>query len=334
MVERVVGSAAAGAVAHADAASAMQVVEPNRTAAETSADLPTEFADLANQLFGDRLQLVDRYVQWLLGAGVERGLIGPRETDRLWSRHIFNCVAIAPLIPAGATVIDIGSGAGLPGLAVALARPDLDIVLVESMLRRTTFLDDVVADLELERITVRRARAEELRGAGLRADIVTARALAPIDRLVWWAAPLLAPGGTVLAIKGASAGDEVTNAWPAIVRSGFDTAELLAIRLSRLERDPRAGTEYVAPTSALPLAAAPNVGDSGAPNVGDSGDATLGAARADALTVAELARWSGDEVVSAYPPPNSRAQESDQWLARVVALHRRPQGSARRSAVD
>jgi 16S rRNA (guanine527-N7)-methyltransferase len=288
--------------------------------------VPTEFADLAIRLFGDRLQLVERYVQWLLGAGVERGLIGPRETDRLWSRHILNCVAITPLIPAGATVVDIGSGAGLPGLAIAFARPDLDVVLVESMLRRTTFLDDVVADLELERVTVRRARAEELRGAGIGAEIVTARALAPIDRLVRWAAPLLAPGGTVLAIKGASAGDEVTNAWPAIVRSGFDTAELLAIRPSRLERDLPAGTEYVASTGALPLGAALNGGD--------SGDAAPGAARADALTVVAETRWSGDEAVSTYMPSNSQAEDSEHWLARVVALHRRPQGSARRSAVD
>jgi 16S rRNA (guanine527-N7)-methyltransferase len=161
------------------------------------------------------------YARLLAGAGVERGLIGPREVPRLWDRHLLNCAVVADpavgLVPDGVTVADIGSGAGLPGLVWALARPDLRVVLVEPLLRRATFLSEAVAALGLgDRVEVRRARAEELSG-GL-ADVVTARAVAPLDRLAVWTMPLVRVGGSLVALKGASVEDEVAAAG-ALVRA-------------------------------------------------------------------------------------------------------------------
>src|SRR5258708_14948281 len=121
----------------------------------------TDPPGLALAIFGDRLPLAVRYVDWLAGAGVERGLIGPREADRLWERHVLNCAAVAALIPPGSSIVDIGSGAGLPGVVLAIARPDLKITLVEPMLRRTAFLESVVTDLGLTSVKVDRARAED-----------------------------------------------------------------------------------------------------------------------------------------------------------------------------
>ncbi|HET6214755.1 MAG TPA: 16S rRNA (guanine(527)-N(7))-methyltransferase RsmG, partial [Micromonosporaceae bacterium] len=138
----------------------------------------------ARQLFGDQLPLAEVYAGLLATDGVVRGLLGPREADRVWDRHLLNCAAIAELIPFAAFVVDIGSGAGLPGIVLAVARPDLSVVLVEPLARRTAFLDEAVAVLGLaERVTVRRARAEECIGSHSLADVVTARAVAPLDRL-------------------------------------------------------------------------------------------------------------------------------------------------------
>ena len=150
-----------------------------------------------------------RYASWLIGAGVERGLIGPRETDRIWDRHIANCAALAELIPKGASVIDIGSGAGLPGLVIALVRPDTSVTLIEPLARRFDFLNEVVADLGIP-VTVVRGRAEQVKVP--RADVVTARAVAPLAKLLGWALPLVAPGGMVLAMKGSSAAEEISEA--------------------------------------------------------------------------------------------------------------------------
>jgi 16S rRNA (guanine527-N7)-methyltransferase len=150
-----------------------------------------------------------RYASWLSGAGVERGLIGPRETDRIWDRHIANCAALAELIPDNASVIDIGSGAGLPGLVLALVRPDIEVTLVESLARRCEFLSEVIADLNLD-VTVVRGRAEQVTVP--RAQVVTARAVAPLAKLLSWALPLVAPGGMVLAMKGSSAASEIEDA--------------------------------------------------------------------------------------------------------------------------
>lgn len=141
-------------------------------------------------------------------AGVERGLIGPRETPRLWDRHLLNCAVITELISRGEHVADVGSGAGLPGLVVALVRPDLRVTLIEPLARRSSFLEEAVADLNLsDRVTVIRSRAEDQHSATY--DTVTSRAVAPLDRLSAWCLPLVKPGGQVLAIKGARAIEEV-----------------------------------------------------------------------------------------------------------------------------
>ncbi len=146
-------------------------------------------------VFGAQLPRAERFVDLLVGPGVERGLLGPREAARIWSRHVLNCAVLAELLPATARVVDVGSGAGLPGLAVAIARPELRVDLVEPLLRRAEFLAEAVASLELgDRVRVIRGRAEEpgvLRAVG-QADWVTARAVAPLDRLVRWCLPLAA----------------------------------------------------------------------------------------------------------------------------------------------
>ena len=162
--------------------------------------------------FAAQLETLSRYAEWLAGPGTVRGLIGPREVPRLWERHLLNSIALGELLPEGSRVVDIGSGAGLPGLAVACVRPDLSVDLVESLQRRTDFLTEVVTDLGLtERVRVVRGRAEDravLRTVGS-APFVTARAVASLDRLVGWGFPLLVHGGSLLAVKGNSAEEEI-----------------------------------------------------------------------------------------------------------------------------
>ncbi|MGX7677254.1 16S rRNA (guanine(527)-N(7))-methyltransferase RsmG [Plantactinospora sp. DSM 117369] len=230
--------------------------------------LPAELAEPARTLFAERLPLAAAYAELLAGPGVLRGLIGPRETPRIWDRHLLNCAAVAELLPVGASVVDVGSGAGLPGIVLAIARPDLAITLVEPLARRAVFLAEVVTALDLaETVTVVRARAEELAasrreraalrrrragrsgrssgplpvepgspvpvGAGgpvdlanlpaelrVPADVVTARAVAPLDRLAGWCLPLAVPGGRLLALKGASAAEEVAEHAEAVRRLG------------------------------------------------------------------------------------------------------------------
>lgn len=167
--------------------------------------------DSAREYFGDAVCGVRRYVELLAGRGVERGLIGPREAPRIWDRHVLNCAVMADAVPVDASVADVGSGAGLPGLVWALTRPDLTVTLVEPLLRRTRFLDEAVAELELENVTVLRARAEDVAGE-LSVDVVTARAVAPLEKLARWTLPLLRPGGRLLALKGESVNDEVAAA--------------------------------------------------------------------------------------------------------------------------
>jgi 16S rRNA (guanine527-N7)-methyltransferase len=173
---------------------------------------PATLAEAAEQLFGANVALAVSYAQLLVTEGVVRGLLGPREAPRLWERHLLNCAAVAELIPRDSRVVDVGSGAGLPGIALAIARPDLSVVTVEPLARRAEFLSEVVAALDLSRTTVVRARAEERtpeRDRFTDADIVTARAVAPLDRLASWCLPLAAVGGVLLAIKGGSAEEEV-----------------------------------------------------------------------------------------------------------------------------
>jgi 16S rRNA (guanine527-N7)-methyltransferase len=162
----------------------------------------------ATGVFASQLHRAEAYVELLGTAGIERGLIGPREVPRLWERHLLNCAVLSDLIPSGRSVADLGSGAGLPGLVLAIRRPDLTVTLVEPLLRRTQFLEDAVHALELTNVVIRRARAEELAGHEHFA-VVTSRALAPLPRLLTWSLPLLSAGGQVLAIKGRSAEAEV-----------------------------------------------------------------------------------------------------------------------------
>lgn len=172
------------------------------------------------RLFGDGYPTALEFDRLLCGEGVRRGLVGPREAERMWDRHVLNCAAIAPAFPHGAAVMDVGTGAGLPGVALAIARPDLRIVLLEPLLRRTTFLSEAVAALGLgDRVEVRRGRAEELHGQ-VTSDVVTARAVAPLDRLAGWCLPLVRPGGSLLAMKGARAAEELAAAADLLGRLG------------------------------------------------------------------------------------------------------------------
>jgi 16S rRNA (guanine527-N7)-methyltransferase len=175
--------------------------------------------EAAVELFGPALPLVRRYGELLAGPGVERGLIGPREVDRLWERHLMNCAAVAELIPEGAHVVDVGSGGGLPGIVLAATRADLRVTLLEPLLRRTVFLDECLDALELENAEVLRGRAEDWAGR-MGADVVTARAVAPMDRLVGWCLPLLRRGGRMLALKGDAAADELAAVAPSLKKLG------------------------------------------------------------------------------------------------------------------
>ena len=156
----------------------------------------------------DRLALAERYTELLATEGVLRGLIGPREAPRLWERHVLNSAVLGEAVPQGSSVCDIGTGAGLPGLVLAIARPDLAVTLVEPLLRRTTFLDEVVAELELSHVSVVRGRAEDLHGTAT-FDVVTSRAVAPLERLLGWSMPLVSPTGATMAMKGRSIHDEI-----------------------------------------------------------------------------------------------------------------------------
>jgi 16S rRNA (guanine527-N7)-methyltransferase len=188
----------------------------------------------ARDIFGDSLPLAQRYAEFLADAGLERGLLGPREVDRLWDRHLMNCAVLGEAVPERASVVDIGSGAGLPGLVLAIVRPDLSITLLEPLLRRTTFLSECVTMLGLDNVEVRRGRAEEV-AKDYAVDVVTARAVAPLERLVRWALPLLRPGGELLALKGERAATELKEAGPVLERFGVRTAELLQVGQGKVE---------------------------------------------------------------------------------------------------
>jgi len=173
----------------------------------------------------ERLPLIEAYAAWLADAGTVRGLIGPREMPRLWERHLLNCGVFAEAIPSDVTVADIGSGAGLPGLVLAIARPDLRVTLVEPLLRRTTFLSEVVDDLGLTNVEVVRGRADALHGRRV-FDVVTSRAVASLETLLGWSMPLVAENGTLLAMKGSSAADEISAASAVLARLGCGTPSI------------------------------------------------------------------------------------------------------------
>lgn len=179
---------------------------------DTDPAVPAE----AGSVFGPAVDAAAEYARLLATEGTVRGMIGPREVPRLWERHLLNSAAIASLVPVGARVVDVGSGAGLPGIPLALARPDLIVTLLEPLARRVAFLTECVRRLGLERVTVVRGRAEEgpIRRQLGGADVVTARAVAPLDKLAGWCLPLLRPGGLLLAMKGSTAAAELAATGP------------------------------------------------------------------------------------------------------------------------
>lgn len=177
-------------------------------------------------MFGTHLALAERFAAILADTGVSHGLIGPREVPILWDRHILNCAVAHEAFPEGVAVVDVGSGAGLPGLALAIVRPDLHLHLVEPMLRRTTWLSTTIDELGLSNCTVHRGRAEEFNGV-LTAPYATARAVARIDKLARWTFPLLADDGTLVALKGESAAQELAAEEKVLRRLGMTSARVV-----------------------------------------------------------------------------------------------------------
>lgn len=182
----------------------------------------------AVEVFGAGLPKLEAYAALLAGPGTERGLLGPREVPRLWERHLLNCAGLSELVTDGEVVLDLGSGAGLPGLVLALQRPAVQVVLVEPMQRRATFLSECVEALGLRNTVVRRARAEELAGK-VEVDTVVARAVAPVDRLAGWSLPLLRAGGRLLALKGEQAAAELAQAGPVLRHLGAVASSVVEV---------------------------------------------------------------------------------------------------------
>lgn len=181
---------------------------------------------IAANLFGDGVERAARFVDLLEQHGVERGVIGPREVDRLWERHVLNCAVVGDLLADGESVLDVGSGGGFPGVPLALCRPGVDFVLIEPMERRIAWLKEVVGTLELTNVEVVRGRAEDLVGV-TNADVVTSRAVAPLAKLSRWCLPLTRRGGRMLALKGASAADEVERDRYAVRKAGGADIEIV-----------------------------------------------------------------------------------------------------------
>jgi 16S rRNA (guanine527-N7)-methyltransferase len=180
---------------------------------------------LIERYFPERLDEIAAYAHFLTTAGIERGLIGPREGERIWERHIFNCLPVTQLLPQGASLFDIGSGAGLPGIVIALARPDLKVTLIEPLERRVEFLNEAVAAIAAGgvEIEVIRGRAQDVKKS---ADFVTARAVAPMEKLKKMSWHMVKTGGSLLAMKGESAANEMV---------GIKGAELHEIKLEGIE---------------------------------------------------------------------------------------------------
>lgn len=192
-------------------------------------------------VFGSRLPLAQEYHDSLATDGSTRGFIGPREVPRLWERHILNCAVIEQVIPEGATVIDVGSGAGLPGIPLAIARPDLHITLIEPLLKRHNYLNEVTEKLGLDNVTVLRGRAEEgpIKKAVAGADVVTSRAVAPLGKLAKWSLPLVRKGGEMIALKGTSVHEELARDAADIKKAGGGKAEVTTVHGTTIIRVPR-----------------------------------------------------------------------------------------------
>ncbi len=190
---------------------------------------PAEAERLIAAAFPEAYDELCAYAGILASKGLEWGLLGPREGSRIWSRHIANSLALVDVVGQGLDLADVGSGAGLPGIPLALARPDLRITLLEPLLRRATFLNETIADLGLsERVRVERLRAEDCDETF---DVVTARAVAPLLKLVKWTTPLFLPDGELVALKGSSAEDEIADASSYLRHAGMvaTIAELSAV---------------------------------------------------------------------------------------------------------
>jgi 16S rRNA (guanine527-N7)-methyltransferase len=205
---------------------------------------PSEHMDAAAAIFGPRLDIAQRYADVLAGAAVERGLLGPREVDRIWDRHLLNSAAIGELLDPGEQIVDIGSGAGLPGIPLAIARPDLHVLLLEPLLRRSEFLNEVVAELGLS-VEVVRGRAEEpsVRDRIGERDAAVSRAVAALDKLTKWSMPLLRLDGRMLAIKGERAPDEINEHRRVMAAAGAVDVRVVAC-----------GANYLRPPATVVLA--------------------------------------------------------------------------------
>lgn len=204
----------------------------------TSSDFPVlTGTDLtaAQKIFSTELGLAQRYVEHLASSGIERGLLGPREVPRLWARHVLNCAVVQEAIDQESRVVDVGSGAGLPGLCLAISRPDLSLTLVEPLERRVIWLEEVVHDLGLKNVTIIRSRAEQLAGR-LDADYVTARAVSALSSLVDITLPILRGRGELLAIKGQSAEQEITKAQKKLDKYGVRQVAVLKLGVGILEQ--------------------------------------------------------------------------------------------------
>ncbi|GAB3692602.1 16S rRNA (guanine(527)-N(7))-methyltransferase RsmG [Corynebacterium nasicanis] len=193
----------------------------------------------AQAVFGERLPLAEAYHDSLATDGSVRGFIGPREVERLWDRHILNCAVIGEVMAHGAKVADVGSGAGLPGIPLAIARPDLDITLIEPLLKRSVYLQEVVDLLALPNVTVIRARAED-RPLAEPVDIVTSRAVAPLGKLAGWSLPLVRRGGEMIAMKGSSVAEELERDAALIKKAGGGRASISTV-----------GAQLVEPTTVI-----------------------------------------------------------------------------------
>lgn len=200
------------------------------TEAEPAPEPPPDWLLAAQALFGEQLALARRFADLLVTTGSQRGLLGPREGPRIWERHLLNSAVLAEVLLLNERVADVGSGAGLPGIPLALARPDLHLTLVEPMERRCVFLREVVAELALgQRVVVVRGRAPECAQQVVPVTTVVARAVAPLNRLVSWTMPLCVPGGRLLALRGRTAEHEIETMSADIRRAGGDRPSLIVL---------------------------------------------------------------------------------------------------------
>lgn len=189
----------------------------------------------AARVFGERLPIAQHYAELLAGSGVVRGLLGPREAPRVWERHILNCAVITELIETGSTVVDVGSGAGLPGLAIAIRRPDVSVTLVEPLLRRVSWLNEVITELGLDNVTVTRGRAESLWDDVAPADVVTSRAVSALEKLAVWSVPLVRPGGWWLPMKGSTVTEELEHSGEVLAQVGITAIEVVECGVGELD---------------------------------------------------------------------------------------------------